>query len=141
MDGYVMSRQPSEELRELPVFANLPKKSLTMADSLMTTVRFKAGDVLCAEGNYGLQVFIIVNGVAEVTQHGNVIATAKSGDVIGEIALLEKSLRTASVTATEPVTALVMSAGEFISLRALPGIDEAMRKIAADRKTADAATS
>jgi protein lysine acetyltransferase len=136
-----MTTKPSDDLRQLPVFANLPKKSLAQADSLMTTVRFKAGDLLCAEGNYGLQVFILVSGTAEVTQHGEVIATAKSGDVIGEIALIEKSLRTASVTALEPVTALVMSAGEFLSLRALPGIDEAMRAIAAQRHSADATGS
>jgi CRP-like cAMP-binding protein len=127
-------KKPSDDLRSLPVFANLPKKSLSTADSLMTSVSFDAGDVLCAEGKFGLEVFIIVSGTAKVTQGDSTIAEVGSGHVIGEIALLDNSLRSASVTATEPVTALVMTAREFLSVRELPGVDDAIRQIAENHR-------
>ena len=127
-------KKPSDDLRALPVFANLPKKSLAQADSLMTSVTFGAGDVLCAEGNFGLEVFIIVSGKAKVTQAGEVIAEVGPGHVVGEIALLDNSLRSASATATEPVNALVMTAREFLSVRELPGVDDAIRQIAENHR-------
>jgi CRP-like cAMP-binding protein len=134
-------KKPSDDLRALPVFANLPKKSLAQADSLMTSVSFGAGDVLCAEGNFGLEVFIIVSGTAKVTQAGTVIAEVGAGDVVGEIALLDNSLRSASVTAAEPVQALVMTAREFLSVRELPGVDDAIRRIADNHKANSASNS
>jgi CRP/FNR family transcriptional regulator, cyclic AMP receptor protein len=131
--------QPSDDLRKLPMFANLHKKELEQADSLLTPVSFKTGDVLCVEGNFGLQVFIMVTGKAEVTKAGEVIAEVGPGDLVGEMALLDMSLRSASVTATEPVAALVASAHEFASLRRIPGVDAAIRKVAAERATANTA--
>lgn len=134
-----MHAQPSDDLRKLPMFANLHKKELEQADSLLTPVSFKTGDVLCVEGNFGLQVFIMLNGKAQVTKAGEVIAEVGPGDLVGEMALLDMSQRSASVTATEPVTALVASAHEFASLRRIPGVDEAIRKVAAGRSTANTA--
>lgn len=136
-----VKRQPSDDLRELPLFEKLPKKSLVMADSLMTSVTFDTGEVMCAAGKFGLEVFILVSGSAKVSRASEVIATVGPGDVIGEIAILDTTRRSASVTATEPVTALVMTAQEFASLRSLPGVDDAVRQIAANRLAADAATS
>ncbi|HTR71023.1 MAG TPA: cyclic nucleotide-binding domain-containing protein [Mycobacteriales bacterium] len=136
-----MSRQPSDDLRKLPVFANLHKKELEQADSLLTPVTFKAGDMLCVEGNFGLQVFIMITGTAKVTKHGEDIATVGPGDLVGEMALLDMSERSASVTALEPVTALVASAHEFASLRRIPGVDAAIRAIAASRSADSVGTT
>ena len=129
-------RHASVELKELPVFAELPKRSLAMAQSLLTQVSFDDGDVLCEEGTYGRQAFIIVSGTAQVSRGDDVLATVGAGDVVGELALLGNGFRNASVTAVEPVVALVMSAQEFASLLVLPGVDETIRRIA-DERTRD----
>jgi CRP/FNR family cyclic AMP-dependent transcriptional regulator len=131
-----MTRRVAADLRQLPVFAALPRRALAIADTLLTPVTFDDGDVLCQEGQFGRQAFIIVSGTAVVSRGDEVLATVGPGELVGELALLGDGRRTASVTAVEPVRALVMSAQEFNSLRALPGLDAEIRKIAADRQHA-----
>jgi hypothetical protein len=133
-----MTRNASQGLRELPVFASLSRRSLALADSLLTPVTFEDGDVLCHEDHLGRQAFIIISGTAEVSRRDEYLATVGPGDVVGEMALLGDGRRNASVTAVEPVTALVMSAQEFASVLALPGVDGEIRKIAT-RRTGDPA--
>jgi len=133
-----MSRYITAELRQLPVFAGLSKRALATADSLLTPVTFNDGDVMCKENHLGRQAFIIVSGTAVVSREAEVLATVGPGDVVGEIALLGDGRRTASVTAIEPVQAFVMSAQEFNSLLALPGIDNEIRRIAQNRRPAGA---
>jgi CRP-like cAMP-binding protein len=131
-----MTRHASHELRqlnELPVFATLPKKALRLAGSLLTPVTFDDGDLLCEEGHYGRQAFIITSGTAVVSRDEEVLATVSAGDIVGELALLGNGLRTASVTAVEPLTALVMSAQEFNSVLALPGVKAEIERVAAER--------
>jgi CRP-like cAMP-binding protein len=138
-----MSRNVSTELRQLPVFAALPKRALAIAGSLLTPVSFEDGDVLCHEDQLGRQAFIIVSGTAVVSRGDQVLATVGPGDLVGELALLGGGRRTASVTAIEPVRAYVMSAQEFNSVRALPGVDEQIRRVASERRDAavEAATA
>jgi CRP/FNR family cyclic AMP-dependent transcriptional regulator len=133
-----MTRRVAADLRQLPVFAALPRRALAIADTLLTPVTFDDGDVLCREGQFGRQAFILVSGTAVVSRGDEVLATVGPGDLVGELALLGDGRRTASVTAVEPVRALVMSAQEFNSVLALPGIEDEIRKIAADRRHAAA---
>lgn len=130
-----MNRHPARELRDLPVFASLPKRALAIADSLLTPVTFDDGDILCHEGELGRQAFVIVSGSAVVSRGTEVLATVGPGDIVGELALLGAVRRSASVTAVEPVRALVMSAQEFNGLLALPGMAEEVRRIADTRRT------
>jgi CRP-like cAMP-binding protein len=130
-----MARYISAELRDLPVFAALTKRSLSVADSLLTPVTFDDGDVMCQEGHLGRQAFIITKGTAVVSRGEEILATVGAGDVVGELALLGDGRRTASVTAIEPVEAYVMSSQEFNSVLALPGVDDEIRRIAPVRET------
>jgi CRP-like cAMP-binding protein len=130
-----MTRFVSAGLRQLPVFASLPRRALATANSLLTPVTFADGDVLCEEGHLGRQAFIIVSGSAIVSRGDEIVATVGPGDLVGELALLGDGRRTASVTATEPVQAYVMSAQEFNSVLALPGVADAIRRVADARRT------
>jgi len=129
-----MTRYASAELRQLPVFASLPKRALSIAGSLLTPVSFDNGDLLCHEGHLGRQAFIIVRGTALVSRGDEILATVGPGDLVGELALLGDGRRTASVTAIEPVRAYVMSAQEFNSVLALPGVRDEIRRIADARR-------
>jgi CRP-like cAMP-binding protein len=113
------------------MFASLSRRALAQADALLTPVTFDDGDLLCVEGQWGQEAFIIVSGTAQVSRGEELIATVGRGDIVGELALLGDGRRRASVTAIEPVKALVMSAQEFASVRALPGVDAAVQRVAA----------
>jgi len=130
-----MNRSATAGLRQLPIFAALPKRALITASSLLTPVTFADGDVLCEEGHRGREAFIIVSGSAVVSRGDEVLATVGAGDLVGELALLGDGLRTASVTAIEPIRAYVMSAQEFNSVLALPGVANAIRHVADERRT------
>jgi CRP-like cAMP-binding protein len=136
-----MSRSTAAGLRELPVFAALSRRALATADSLLTPVTFADGDLLCREDHLGRQAFIIVSGTAVVSRGDEVLATVGPGDVVGELALLGDGRRNASVTAIEPVRAYVMSAQEFNSLLALPGVNDEIRRIAEDRRVPEPAAA
>lgn len=134
-----MHHRSASPLAGLPVFAGLSDRALTQADSLLTRVDLPAGAVLCDEGKIAHEAFLILEGEAEVVRDGAVIATVGRGAVVGEVALLGADRRrTATVRATTPVIAMVMTPREFDSLRELPGVDEEIQRIAASRQPSPA---
>lgn len=66
------------------------------------------------EGEPGERDLAIAAGVAQVRQHGTVVGTVSSGDGVGEIALLRKVARTASVRAKSAVHAIAIDKEDFL---------------------------
>ena len=100
----------------------------------MTRIDRPAGQVLTREGQSGPEFFIVLEGEVEVRQGDRVIATRRPGDYLGEIALLDKRPRTATVVATTPVSVEVLSRREFMSLLAeAPELSEQIMATMAQR--------
>ena len=106
----------AEALSQLDLFHLCTERELRALSQITTPVSFAAGDVLCQQGAPGRQAFIITSGTARVDVDGHPVDTVETGAVVGEVALLTYAQRTATVTATTPVTALVLSPAEFRSL-------------------------
>lgn len=114
-----------EQLAAVPLFAGLSKKQLGRISGLMTRIDRPAGQVLTTEGQPGFEFFIVLEGEVEVRQGDRVIATRRAGEYVGEIALLDRRPRTATVVATTPVSVEVLSRREFVSLLAeVPELSE-----------------
>jgi CRP/FNR family transcriptional regulator, cyclic AMP receptor protein len=107
-----------EHLAAVPLFEALSKKQLRRISSLMTRLDEPAGKVLTREGQQGYEFFIVLEGEVEVRQGDRLVATRGPGEYVGEIALLDKRPRTATVVATTPVLVEVLSRREFMSLLA-----------------------
>ena len=107
-----------ERLAEVPLFEGLSKQQLRRISSLMTRIDRPAGQILTREGEHGSEFFIVLEGELEVRQGDRVIATRQPGDYVGEIALLDRRPRTATVVASTPVSVEVLSRREFVSLLA-----------------------
>ena len=123
-----------EELAAVPLFEGLSKKQLRRISSLMTRIDRPAGEVLTTEGQQGYEFFIVLDGEVEVRQGDRVIATRRPGDYVGEIALLDRRPRTATVVATTPVSVEVLSRSEFVSLLAeVPELSEQVMATMAQR--------
>ena len=75
-----------------------------------------AGKVLTEQGRFGHEFVVLLDGEATVEQSGRTIGALGPGDFLGEIALLTRSRRTATVTTTTAVRALVVGEREFRSL-------------------------
>jgi CRP-like cAMP-binding protein len=88
-----------------------------------------AGKVLCEEGAIGREFFIIVDGSVTVTRHGKKIATLQNGASFGELALLDRKPRSATVVAATETRLLVLAQRQFTGL--LDDIPTLSRKLLA----------
>jgi CRP-like cAMP-binding protein len=105
-----------ETLRRLPLFAGMSARELRVVSQVADEVEVPAGYNLTKEGERGRELVLIVDGTAEVTREGRRINRVRSGDVVGEIAVLTRGERTATVTTTRPTRAFVVTARDFWSL-------------------------
>jgi CRP/FNR family transcriptional regulator, cyclic AMP receptor protein len=100
-------------LKQVPLFAGCSKKELEVLAGIADEIDLNDGSVLTREGQPGREFFVLIEGAVEVTQGGDQIARLEGGDWFGEIALLTKANRTATVTALSPVRVLVVTDRAF----------------------------
>ena len=127
--------QKVELIREVPLFANLSKRELEEIASIADEIDFREGKELIHEGARGREFFVLLDGAVDVTQDGERINQLGAGDFFGEIALvLPSAVRTATVTATTDVEALVVTGQDFHSLvQRSPKIELKVMRAAAER--------
>jgi CRP/FNR family transcriptional regulator, cyclic AMP receptor protein len=105
--------QKVEAIKRVPLFKKLSKKGLQEVASVADEIDFPEGKALTKEGERGREFFILLDGEAEVRRQSERIAVLGKGDFLGEIALVTKLPRTATVTTTSPVRALVITDRDF----------------------------
>lgn len=105
--------EPMEILKQSAVFEDLSSEALTRLLSLSRTRRYAAGDILFVELSEGDDLFFVLDGKLSVQLAlGNAdkpyeIFSVGAGDLVGEISLVERGLRSATVTAETSATVLV----------------------------------
>jgi CRP/FNR family cyclic AMP-dependent transcriptional regulator len=105
-----------ELLKQVPLFSRLSKKALQDVAQIADEIDLPAGKEMATEGDRGREFFVLLEGEAEVTKAGQPINTMRKGDFFGEIALVTKMPRTASVTAKTDVEVLVITERDFGAL-------------------------
>jgi CRP-like cAMP-binding protein len=127
-----------ELLKSVPLFAKCSKRELALIASVADEVDLPEGKDLTREGASGREFVVIVEGAADVRRKGRRINQLGDGDFLGEIALLAGTPRTATVTTTTPVRALVLTGPAFKSLlRRTPAIQLKVLEALAERLPAD----
>jgi CRP-like cAMP-binding protein len=118
----------------VPLFADCSRRELRELAETADEVVVPAGYDLTKEGASGREFVIIVDGAAEVLRRGRRINTLGSGDFLGEIALISRGPRTATVRTTVPTHALVITASAFRGLlRRMPSIQIKVLQALAER--------
>jgi CRP-like cAMP-binding protein len=108
----------AEELAGVPLFASLSDAQRQDLASEFRINTAEAGSRLIGEGAASYSFFVLAEGTAVVTSQGSTISELGPGDYFGEIAILERRRRTATVAATSHVKLLVMYAAELRRLEA-----------------------
>lgn len=140
------------QLRTFPALASHGAEDLELLAYVSTLRSFEAGATLVREGDEGDACYLVVAGTVAVARRASksTLATLGPGSLVGQLALLDRAPRSATVTASTEVTALevrarsfanLMAASSPIALRfqeqvALAGVRQLR---AATRKVADAA--
>jgi CRP-like cAMP-binding protein len=100
-------------LKRVPIFSDLDAKELERIASSMKERTFRAGDIVTTEGKSGVGFFVIDNGEATVTVGGEERRKLGAGDYFGEVALLNESPRTATITADSDLKCYGLTSWEF----------------------------
>src|SRR5690242_339619 len=111
-------------IQSISLFSDRPNRELELIASLADVVDVPEGKELMREGDRGREFFALIDGTAEVTRRGELLSTLGPGDFFGEIALVARVPRTASVTTTSPARVLVLTDQAF---RRLVEIDPEIR--------------
>ena len=113
-------------LKDVPLFAGLSRRVRKVVAQHADEVAVAAGTEIVSEGALAHELFVIVEGTAEVSKGGTMIRQLGPGDVVGEIGVLKTHKRSATVTATTPVKAIVVYGPELTAL------DETMPEVFAE---------
>ena len=132
-------RTPShlDALRHVRFFEELTDEDLDRIAKVGQRRKFAAGDTLVERDSQQGGLFVLLSGTATV-EVGGTTHTLETGDFFGEMALLGRTRRSASVTATEPVEALVIETTYFdpfliqnpsVAVAILHGVVERLREV------------
>ncbi|HEX6952786.1 MAG TPA: cyclic nucleotide-binding domain-containing protein [Gaiellaceae bacterium] len=108
-----MAGASTDMLRKVPLFAGLDEKELQEIANSMRERRFSAGDTVTQEGAGGVGFFVVEEGRADVTVGGETKGSVGPGDYFGEIALINESPRTATLTAATDMVCYGMTPWDF----------------------------
>ena len=109
-----MAAKPSlQQLAQVPLFAGLKERNLKMLAESLKERSFNEGDAIATEGKSGVGFFVIAEGEATVSVDGKERGTLHAGDHFGELALIDDSARSATVTAKTPLRCYAMTSWEF----------------------------
>ena len=121
-------------LEGMPLFADLNDEERAEVAARTREVTVEEGETVATQGDNAYEFFLVEAGEAEVRKGGEVIASVREGEVIGEIGLLATGTRTASVVALTPMTLLAMFSRDFEQLKdRMPAIAKSLRATMRER--------
>ena len=126
--------QKLDHLSNVRLFSACNRKELAMIGKASDEIDVPAGKVLCEQGKPGFEFYLILDGTAMVKRNGRKVAELGPGGSFGELALLTRLPRNATVEASTPMTLLILGQREFSGLLdEVPGIAHKMLSSMAQR--------
>jgi CRP/FNR family transcriptional regulator, cyclic AMP receptor protein len=108
-----VARPSADLVRGIPLFAELDDASITRLADEFIERSFEPGQEIATEGLGGLNFFVVESGEGTFSVHGKEVGTFGPGDSFGEVALVDKSARSATITAKTPIRAYALPIWSF----------------------------
>jgi CRP-like cAMP-binding protein len=125
----------ANRLKSIPIFEGVSDEELSQIATFAQEISVEAGRELVREGDFSYEFMAIEEGDAEVTRHGEHVATLGPGDFFGEMGLLEKTLRNATVTSTTPMQLVTLTGWDLRRIeRTTPEAVERLRRVLESRR-------
>jgi CRP/FNR family cyclic AMP-dependent transcriptional regulator len=126
------------QLKSIPLFDEVGDDELAQIAPFATEVEVEQGRELVREGDFSYEFMAIEEGRAEVTRGGEHVADLGPGDFFGEMGLIERTLRNATVTAKTPVRLVTLTGWDLKRVeRSAPQAMERIRAVLEERRQAD----
>jgi len=128
----------AELLAGCPLFKGIDAEGLAMLAELATPVDFPAGHVIARQGEIGTGFFVIVSGSVRVVRDGDVVARLGPGEFFGELSVLDRMPRNATVATEELTSCLALASWDFekilleepaLTLAILRGVAARLREV------------
>lgn len=103
-------------LRAIPLFVGCSERELLLIASIADELSFREGIVLTKQGHPGREMFVLLEGTVDVVRDDALVNRLGPGDFVGEGALMLSKPRNATITATSPIRALVITNSNFTHL-------------------------
>ncbi len=127
----------ASRLKSIPLFAEVGDEELSQIAPFANEVSVEEGKVLVREGDFSYELMAIEEGSVEVTRGGEHVTDMGAGDFFGEMGLLERTLRNATVTAKTPVRLITLTGWDLKRVeRAAPQALERVRSVLEERRPA-----
>lgn len=124
-------------LSEVPLFSACNPKELKRLAGLIDEIHIQAGETLMVEGQPGSEFYVVADGQVDVVLRKKKIASINRGGFFGEMALLDKGPRSATVVTTKPSIFYVLDRRSFhgfirdtptATVKILAGLAASLRK-------------
>ena len=124
-----------ERLKSIPLFQTVSDEELSQIAPFAEEIQVGAGTQLVREGDFSYEFFAIEEGEAEVTRAGEHLADLGPGDFFGEMGLLERELRNASVNAKSDMRLITLSGWDMKRMeKSMPQAVERVREVLEQRR-------
>jgi CRP/FNR family cyclic AMP-dependent transcriptional regulator len=125
----------ASRLKSIPLFEEVGDEELVQISPFATEVTVEEGRELVREGDFSYEFMAIEEGQAEVTRGGEHVADLGPGDFFGEVGLLERTLRNATVTAKTPMKLITLTGWDLRRVeRTAPQAVERIRAVLEERR-------
>ena len=115
-------------------FSAFTPAEIAKISSVGTRVTLPEGWAPISEGGTADKAYVILSGTVSVRQHGKEVAQLGAGDIMGEAAIVNHSLRTASLVALSPLELIHFTSENLRKLAVeLPAFEKALDGVAKDR--------
>jgi CRP/FNR family cyclic AMP-dependent transcriptional regulator len=122
-------------LKSIRLFESVPDEELKSIAPFAEEREVEAGTPLVREGEFSYEFIAIEEGEAEVTRGGEHVADLGPGEFFGEIGLLERALRTATVVAKTPMRVITLTGWDMKRMeKSIPEAVEQIRKVLEERR-------
>jgi protein phosphatase len=116
MDHSAIVAEKIEALRRIPMFSEFDYKQLVKFVEIGDLRMVRPGEVLIREGEADASMYVILRGNAEVLRGGEVVNRLGPGDYFGEMSLIDRVPRSATVVAAQPMLFLVLERDRFFGI-------------------------